>query len=141
MRMRMRLACGEVPASQHIPPVPYTAALLSRSANLVQAAMAGIAFGTIKNIVVFWDKCENWLQTTSSQELWRATSSPGWCGEDALWQNGVTCVVFGQATWGNAFTCTGKKIWAFNIHIPVCLVLGNETSATRGRGLSPCCSC
>lgn len=109
MRMRMRSACGEVLAPQHIPPVLYTAASLLRSANVVQAVMAGIAFGTIKNTVIFWDKCENWLQTTSSQELWKATSSPGWCRENALWQNGLTCVVFGQGTWGNAFTCTEEN--------------------------------
>lgn len=73
----MRLACGEVPASQHVTPVlyhpvPYRAALAV--GKRCTSSNGRNCFWHRTNTVVFWDKCKNWLHNTTSQQLWRETS-------------------------------------------------------------------
>lgn len=73
----MRLACGEVPASRHITPLLYRPVPYRTALGVSKHCTSGNGrncFWHRKNAVIFGDKCENWLRTTTSQQLWSETS-------------------------------------------------------------------
>lgn len=73
----MRLACGEVPASRHITPVLYRPVPYRTAPGVSKRCTSSNGrncFWHRKNAVIFGDKCESWLHTTTSQQLWRETS-------------------------------------------------------------------